>query len=129
MNNAVAMEELLYQLGKYQVNDMLKFNYLKNHIWCYIYIINIYSSHIIALFTSIPKSYLTSLTTPLDPDYAIYNNTNPDVKSNHLDKLDDDDLDLDTDYEFELPSCYHSFQLRAQASWIKGIQHNPLRHA
>jgi len=128
-NNAVAMEELQYWLAEREINDMLKFDHLKHRVWCYAHIINICSSHIVALFTSIPKSYITSLSVPLDPDYAIYDDANADVESNHLDKLDDDDSDLDTDYKFELPGCYRSSQLKAWASWIKGIQCDPLRCA
>ena len=123
------MEELQYRLAEREINDMLKFDHLKYCVRCYAHIINICSSHIVALFMSVPKSYITSLSVPLDPDYAIYDDANADVKSNHLDKSDDDDSDLDTDYEFELPGCYCSSQLKAWASWIKGIQRDPLRHA
>ena len=123
------MEELQYRLAEREINDVLKFDHLKHRVRCYAHIINICSSHIIALFTSVPKSYITSLSVPLDPDYAIYDDANADVESNHSDKSDDDDSDLDTDYKFELPGCYRSSQLKAWASWIKGIQRDPLRRA
>jgi len=123
------MEELQYQLAECEINDVLKFDHLKHCVRCYAHIINICSSHIVTLFTSVPKSYITSLSVPLDPDYAIYDNANANVESNHLDKSDDNDSDLDTDYKFECPGCYHSSQLKAWASWIKGIQCDPLRHA
>ncbi len=128
-NNAVAMEELQCRLGEREVNEVLKFDPVKHRVRCYAHIVNICSSHIIASFTSVPKSYITSLSVPVDSDYAIYDDANADVGSNRSDKSDDDDSDLDADYEFELPGCYRTFQLRAWASWIKGVQRDLLKRA
>jgi hypothetical protein len=111
---------------------VVKFNHLKNRVRCYAHIVNICSSHIIASFTSVPETYITSLSVPPDPDYAIYDDANADVESNHSDDSDDDDLDVDADYEFNLPGCYRSLgssQLREWATWIKGIRRDPLRRA
>ena len=93
------MEELQSLLAKHRITDMVKFDHMKNRVWCYAHIINICSSYIIASFMSTSKSYLPQLKIPLDPDYTPDDDLDDDNGSSHSD-------DEDQEYEFNLPPCY-----------------------
>jgi hypothetical protein len=126
------MQELKELLAKRELANVLKFNPLRNRVRCYAHIINICSSHVVASFTSVPKSYLTDLNVPLDADCEVYDASNCDDQS-HLSDDDDDDLDPNdqADYTFNLPGCYLSLNNSnsKQREWAETIKRDPLRRA
>jgi hypothetical protein len=126
------MQELKELLAKRELANVLKFNPLRNRVRCYAHIINICSSHVVASFTSVPKSYLTDLNVPLDADCEVYDASNCDDQS-HLSDNDDDDLDPNdqADYTFNLPGCYRSLNNSnsKQREWAETIKRDPLRRA
>jgi hypothetical protein len=119
------MEELQYLLAKCRIGDMVSFDHLNNHIWCYAHIINICSSHIVASFTSTSNSYLAGLKVPLNSKYQI-----PDNNSDSNDKLHHSDDEVgNKDYNFKLPSCYDCQGNSKFRAWAKGVKRDPLRRA
>jgi len=125
-NNTVAMEELqdLLEdlLAKRRITKVVSFDHTKNRIQYYTHIINICSSHVVSSFTSTPISYLAQLNIPLDPDYATYSDPDSDNESSHSDNNYQD-------FELDLPCCYSHQDSSGLQAWVKGIKHNPLRHA
>lgn len=116
------MEELQSLLAKRRITDEVRFDHKNNRIRCYAHIINICSSHIIVSFTSTPKSYLSQLNIPLNPDYVTHDDSDSDNESS----CSDDD---DQDYEWELPGCYSRRGNSSLGEWIEGIKRDPLRRA
>jgi len=57
-----------------QYDNNIEFDHLNNHIHCYLYIINICSSHIIASSTCISKQFFETLKSESDGD-LVYSNT------------------------------------------------------
>src|SRR5258707_2954506 len=68
-----------------QHDNNIEFDHLNNRICCYLHIINICSSHIIASSTRISKQYLEALKSESDGD-LVYSN----IKDNDNDNDDDD---------------------------------------
>jgi len=120
-------------------DDNIEFDHLNNHICCYLHIINICSSHIIASSTCIPKQFLKTLKTESDSN-LIYpniegggndgdndndnnNNNNNNNNSSHLFtwKTDIPDLKLD---EEQLDTLNNEVQ-----AWYRGLKHDPIKHA
>jgi hypothetical protein len=120
------MEEVKDLLAERELADVLNFDPLRNRVRCYAHIINICSSHVVASFTSVPKSYLTGLHVPLDADCAVYEESNSDGKP---DQPDDDDSDDQAAYTFKLPGCYRSLNHSKLREWAEGIKRDPLRRA
>ncbi len=79
----------LEALLKWHDNN-IEFDHLNNWICCYLHIINICSSYIIALFTCVSKQYLKALKSESDSD-LIYSN----IKDNN--NNDDNNNDNDND--------------------------------
>src|SRR5258707_13650067 len=78
------MQELEALLKQHDNN--IEFDHLNNWIRCYLHIINICSSHIIASSTCISKQYLEALKSESDGD-LVYSNIEAD------DNVDDDNVD------------------------------------
>src|SRR5258708_11356926 len=87
----MAMWELEALLKRHDNN--IEFDHLNNRIRCYLYIINICSSHIIASSTRISKQYLEALKSESDGD-LVYSNIQDDDNDNDN---DDDDGNGDGD--------------------------------
>jgi hypothetical protein len=101
---------------------MVNFDNLNNHVWCYAHIINICSSHIISLVTSVSKWYLSKLKVPIDSNSTIHNESN--------DELDDGNIDTDHDIdELDLDNFYDDCGNSKLKEWIAGIKCDPLRRA
>ena len=82
------MRELEALLKQHDKN--IDFDHLNNRICCYPHIINICSSHIIALSTRISKQYLETLNLESDGD-LVYSNIDDDDGDDDDDDDDDDD--------------------------------------
>jgi hypothetical protein len=91
-NNATVMRELeaLLKLR----NDDIKFDHLNNRICCYLHIINICSSHIIASSTRISKRFLEILKSE-SAGNLVYSNIKGD--EDNEDGEDEDGEDDDDD--------------------------------
>ena len=119
------MDEVQYLLSEREIPNMVHFDHLTNRVRCYAHIINICCSHVVALFTSVPKSYFTQLKVPLDPDYALCDDSDSD---NESDSSDGDSIN-DQDYDLELPGCYGSRSDSELKKWVECITGDPLRRA
>ena len=86
-----ALEALLKQHDK-----NIDFHHLNNRIRCYPHIINICSSHIIALSMRITKQFLETLN-PESNDDSVYLNINDDNDNDNNDNDNDNDVDDDDD--------------------------------
>src|SRR5258707_1433726 len=80
----MVMWELEALLKRHDNN--IEFDHLNNRIYCYLHIINICSSHIIASSTRISKQYLEALKSKSDGD-LVYSN----IKDNNNDNNNDND--------------------------------------
>lgn len=118
------MEELQRRLARHDVASMVDFDQKKNRIRCYAHVINICSSHVVASFTSVPRSYLAKLDVPLeDYDYAVHDDAD-DAALHNSDASDDD-----CDYNLELPGCYSRQSDAEFGTWMEGIKRDPLNRA
>jgi len=76
----------------YQCNKKNGFDHLDNRIHCYVHIINICSSHVIASMTATLESYLSSLKVPVSESHAGYCDLDSGLdNSSSDDGLDDGD--------------------------------------
>jgi hypothetical protein len=117
------MEELQRRLARHDVASMVDFDQKKNRVRCFAHIINICSSHVVASFTSVPRSYLARLDVPLEEhDYAVHDDLDDDA-------LRADDSDDDHDYELTLPGCYSRRSDAELDAWMEGIKRDPLNRA
>jgi len=135
-NNASAMEWIQDILTKRGIADMLSFHHQHNCVRCYAHIINICSSHVISSFTSMPKSYLSQLKVPLDPDYLTHcsngldsgNESDLDSEDESCDS-DDDDIG-DQDYKLKLARCHNRQGKPPEPkAWVDTMKGDPLRRA
>jgi hypothetical protein len=91
-NNATAMRELEGLLKQH--DSTIKFHHLNNRIRCYLHIINICSSHIVASSTHISKQFCKTLNSKSDGDLGYFNIESDDDDSDD-DSDDNDDSDND----------------------------------
>jgi hypothetical protein len=117
------MEELHSKLDKCGIASIVGFNPENNCVWCHAHTINICSSHIIASFTTTPKSSLSGLKVPFNNDFLTRNDSDSD---NELDNQNEDKID-DQDFEVELPARYSCPGTLRFKTWVKGMKHDPLR--
>ncbi len=119
-------------------DDNIEFDHLNNHIRCYLHIINICSSHIIASSTRIPKQFLKTLKTKSDSD-LIYPNIEggSDGGDNDSDNDDDDDDDDDDGHLFTRKTDIPDLKLDKEQldtldnevqAWYRGLKHDPIKH-
>jgi len=88
------LESLLEKHEKHnKATKPLDFDSLNHRIHCYVHIINICSSHIVASVTSTSKSYLSDLKVPVDPNNVTCDDNDNDNESD--DGYDYDDFDPD----------------------------------
>ncbi len=114
------MQELQLQLGKCETAIVVNFNHLNHRVWCYVHIINICSSHIVASMTPTSKSYLSQLKVPTDSNYVTCNDFN--------NELDDGDINLDHDlHQLEPADFYDNRGDPKLRRWFLGIKHDPIR--
>jgi len=95
------MQELQSLLAKHEMAIGLDFNHLKHCVWCYAYIINICSSHIISSMTSVSKWYFSDLKVPANTDHMFCAEDN--------NNLNNGDIDLDANEDIaklRLDGCY-----------------------
>jgi hypothetical protein len=103
------MRELKSLLAKCEISEV-DFHPANHRVRCYMHIINICSSHIIASMTSTSTSFLTDSDTGSD------------------DESDDSDVDLDDDIdELELADNYDHNGSETLEHWFTGMKHNPIR--
>ncbi|KAI9433687.1 hypothetical protein BJY52DRAFT_1198561 [Lactarius psammicola] len=121
-NNAVAMQELQFQLSKRETAIVVNFDHLNHRVRCYAHIINICSSHVVASMTPTSKSYLSQLKVPTDSNYVTCDNFD--------NELDDSNINLDHDlHQLEPADFYDDRGDPKLRRWFSGIKRDPIRRA
>ena len=121
-------------------DDNIEFDHLNNRIRCYLHIINICLSHIIALSTRIPKQFLKTLKTKSDSD-LIYPNIKGGSDSGDHDGDSDDDDDNNNNnsshlftQKTDIPDLkldeeqLNTLDNKVQA-WYRGLKCDPIKRA
>src|SRR5882672_5092187 len=125
------MEKLHSLLDECETLTKVGFNCLDHCIHCYVHIINICSSHIVASVTSTSKSYLADLKVPVGSSHVIFSDSDDGLDDGASNKglLDDD-----TNLQFNELQLAESFNALGDTTlelerWFSGIRHDPLRRA
>jgi len=123
----------LRALLKHHDSDF-KFNHLNNYIWCFLHIINICMSHIIASSIWVPKEYLKSLRSEGDDVSPFENDYNDDDDDNGDDDNDNDDSNFPQRIGQDIPKLkLKNFELdrlsAEEQAWFLGMKHNPIKRA
>ena len=135
----------LENLLKYCGSDFT-FHHLNNCIRCFLHIINICMSHIVASYTWVSKEYLKSLRFKGDDDSDNNNDNNDDDNDNNDDDNDNDNNNdndndnNDSDNDNALPRGHipmlrlkNNLQFDTMSAedwaWFSGIKHDPVKHA
>ena len=125
----------MHELGallKHHDSDF-KFDHLNNCVWCFLHIINICISHIIALSIRVPKEYLKSLRSEGDDVSPFENDYNDDDDDNGDDDNDNNDSNFPQRIGQDIPKLkLKNFELdrlsAEEQAWFLGMKCNSVKH-